>query len=62
MSVVPEVIVARQMDIRVAVLTWIANMASGMKGATLSHPDVLALGDRVAGDLRLVLEDLIKAI
>lgn len=62
MSVVPEVVVAKQMGVRTTVLTWVANMASGMKGATLSHPDVLALGERVSGDLRLILQDLIKAI
>ena len=62
MSVVPEVIVARQMGLRTLVLTWTANMASGMKGALLSHPDVLAFGDKVAGDLSLVLQDLIKQI
>lgn len=61
MSVVPEVVVARQMSLETVVLTWVANMASGMKGATLSHPDVLALGDRIAGGLRLILEDFIKA-
>jgi purine-nucleoside phosphorylase len=62
MSVVPEVIVARQMGLKTLVVTWTANMASGMKGALLSHPDVLALGDKVAGNLSLVLQDLIKQI
>jgi purine-nucleoside phosphorylase len=62
MSVVPEVIVARQMGLRTAVLTWTSNMASGMKGAALSHPDVLALGEKVAGNLSVVLQDLIKQL
>jgi len=62
MSVVPEVIVARQMGVRACVISWTANMAAGMKGALLSHPDVLALGDRVAGNLSLVLQDLIKQL
>jgi purine-nucleoside phosphorylase len=60
MSVVPEVVVARQMGIRVSALVWIANMAAGMKGATLSHPDVLALGEKVSNNLCAVLQDLIK--
>ena len=47
---------------RCVVLTWVANMASGMKGATLSHPDVLALGEKVSLDLRVVLQDLILAL
>ncbi len=62
MSVVPEVIVARQMGLRTAALVWVANMASGMKGATLSHPDVLALGAKVSADLSSVLQDFIKAL
>jgi purine-nucleoside phosphorylase len=62
MSVVPEVIVARQMGLRTLVITWTSNMASGMKGAALSHPDVLALGDKVAGNLSVVLQDLIKLV
>ncbi|MHB2025925.1 MAG: purine-nucleoside phosphorylase [Elusimicrobiota bacterium] len=62
MSVVPEVIVARQMGIRVLALAWISNMANGMKGAALSHPDVLDLGQKVSGGLRLVLQDIVAAL
>ncbi len=62
MSVVPEVIVARQMGLRTLVVTWTSNMASGMKGAALSHPDVLALGEKVSTNLSAVLQDLISAI
>ncbi len=62
MSVVPEVVVARQMDLKTLVLTWTSNMASGMKGAALSHPDVLALGDKVSHGLRAILEDLLKEL
>jgi purine-nucleoside phosphorylase len=62
MSVVPELIVARQMGLRSMAVTWTSNMASGMKGAALSHPDVLALGERVSQNLREVLQDLIRAV
>ncbi|MFA6316538.1 MAG: purine-nucleoside phosphorylase [Elusimicrobiota bacterium] len=61
MSVVPEVIVARQMGVRVSVLTWVSNMASGLPGACLNHTEVLALGKQVAGRLKLVLRDLLAA-
>ncbi len=62
MSVVPEVVVACQMGIRVATLVWTANMASGMKGASLSHPEVLALGAKVSSNLAAVLQDMIKQL
>ncbi len=62
MSVVPEVIVARQMNLKTLVLTWASNMASGMKGASLSHPDVLVLGEKVSARLNLILQDLISRI
>jgi len=60
MSVVPEVIPARQMGIKIAALTWISNMCSGMKGASLNHSEVLELGVKVSEGLRLVLADFIK--
>lgn len=62
MSVVPEVIVARQMGLRALVVTWASNMASGMKGASLNHENVLTLGDKVSDNLRLVLRELIAGI
>ncbi|MFI5347357.1 MAG: purine-nucleoside phosphorylase [Elusimicrobiota bacterium] len=62
MSVVPEVIPARQMGLSTAALVWTSNMAAGLPGAIQNHGDVLALGARVSDNLRLVLTDLIKAI
>lgn len=62
MSVVPEVIVARQMNVKVLVVTWTSNMASGMAKESLSHPEVLALGEKVSESLRAVLDDLLRKI
>ncbi|MBI3564704.1 MAG: purine-nucleoside phosphorylase [Elusimicrobia bacterium] len=62
MSVVPEVIPARQMGVTVGALVWTSNMAAGLPGSIQNHGDVLALGNRVSDDLRAVLGDLIKAI
>ncbi len=62
MSVVPEVVPARQMGLKVAALTWTSNMAAGLPGAVQNHDDVLALGERVAADLRAVLADAIAAL
>jgi purine-nucleoside phosphorylase len=62
MSVVPEVVPARQMGLRTAALVWISNMASGLDGSIQNHGDVLALGAKVSDNLRDVLSDLIAAL
>jgi purine-nucleoside phosphorylase len=62
MSVVPEVIPARQMGLTVAALVWTSNMAAGLPGAIQNHGDVLALGAKVSDNLRVVLSDLIAAL
>jgi purine-nucleoside phosphorylase len=59
MSIVPEVIVARQMGIRSCALAWTSNMAAGMNAEHLKHADVLALGAKVAVNLRGVLDDFL---
>jgi purine-nucleoside phosphorylase len=61
MSVVPEVIVARQMGIRTLVMSWVSNMAAGMAKESLEHSDVLSLGVKVSAGLRLVLSDLLRS-
>jgi purine-nucleoside phosphorylase len=62
MSVVPEVIPARQMGVKVGALVWTSNMAAGLPGSIQNHGDVLALGAKVSDDLRSVLSDLIPAV
>ncbi|NNN05485.1 MAG: purine-nucleoside phosphorylase [Elusimicrobia bacterium] len=62
MSVVPEVVPARQMGVATGALTWTSNMAAGLPGAIQNHGDVLALGERVAEDLRAVLSELIRTL
>jgi purine-nucleoside phosphorylase len=47
MSTVPEVIVARQMDIEVLGISCITNLAAGITDAPINHEDVMATGDRV---------------
>ena len=62
MSVVPEVIVAGQMGLKVLALSWIANMAAGISNETLKHGDVLALGQRMSVRLRGLLEAILQKI
>ena len=47
MSTVPEAIVARQCNLRVAGLSCITNLAAGRGGQPLSHAEVLETGERV---------------
>ena len=60
MSVVPEVLPARQMGVTTAAVVWTSNMAAGLPGAVLDHAEVLALGEQVSGDLRAVLVDRLE--
>jgi len=62
MSVVPEVIVARQLGIEVVGLSWIANMAAGMSKDALTHHDVLELGKKMAARLGKALTGLLGKI
>jgi purine-nucleoside phosphorylase len=62
MSVVPEVVPARQMGLTTAALVWTSNMAAGLPGAIQNHGDVLSLGAKVSENLRVVLSDLIAAL
>jgi purine-nucleoside phosphorylase len=57
MSTVPEVIVARQLGLRVAALSCITNLASGVSRSPLTHEDVLETGrDAAPRAAKLVTE------
>jgi len=62
MSTVPEVIVAKQIEMRMLALAWISNMAAGMTANPLTHTEVLALGEKVAGRLRGLFEALFSEL
>ncbi|HJX93668.1 MAG TPA: purine-nucleoside phosphorylase [Pyrinomonadaceae bacterium] len=47
MSTVPEVIVARQMNMEVLGISCITNMAAGISDQPINHEEVMATGDRV---------------
>jgi purine-nucleoside phosphorylase len=61
MSVVPETITARQLKLRVAGVCWISNFASGISKKTLTHEEVLELGEKVSVKMRGLLEALLKS-
>jgi purine-nucleoside phosphorylase len=56
MSTVPEVIAARQEQLRVAGLSCITNLAAGLGGESLDHEEVLATGAQVSEKTARLLE------
>jgi purine nucleotide phosphorylase len=59
MSTVPEVILARQLGLRVAAFSIITNLGAGMGDAPLSHEHTMKIAATAAGDLRRLLNRLI---
>jgi purine-nucleoside phosphorylase len=62
MSTVPEVIVARQMRMRVLGISCITNLAAGIASNPLSHQEVLATGQRVSGQLIALLQQVLPRL
>jgi len=60
MSTVPEAIVARQCDIRVAALSCITNLAAGRSRGVLSHAEVLEVAERVKASAAQLLKEFAK--
>lgn len=62
MSVVPEVIVAAQVGMRVLALTYISNMAAGVLKKKLSHEEVIETGKKVAEKLVKLIFKIIENV
>ncbi len=57
MSTVPEAIVARQCDLRVAAISCITNPAAGISKTPLSHSEVLEIGEQASSQaVKLITE------
>jgi purine-nucleoside phosphorylase len=62
MSTVPEVIAARQMGMRVCVLSLAANPAAGLVDRELTHQEVMDEGEKAAERLRVLLGALVDSV
>lgn len=62
MSVVPEVLVARQLGMEVAGLAVITNLAAGIGGRRLSHEEVLETTRKVSENFGKLLEEFIGSL
>jgi purine-nucleoside phosphorylase len=62
MSTVPEVIVARQMNIEVLGISCITNMAAGISDQPINHEEVMATGVRVGETFTQLLRRVVSRV
>ena len=62
MSTVPEVIAARQLNMRVLAIALISNRAAGLARQQLRHSEVLAAGNQGAEDLARLLDRILSGL
>jgi purine-nucleoside phosphorylase len=62
MSTVPEVIVARQMGIKVLAISCVTNMAAGVTDHPINHEEVLEIGRKIAGQFKELLREVVPLI
>jgi len=62
MSTVPEVIVARQMNIEVLGISCITNMAAGISDQPINHEEVMATGIRVRETFTQLLRRVVSRV
>lgn len=55
MSIIPEVIVARSLGMRVAGLSCITNRAAGLSGHPLDHREVIEVAERIASSFARIV-------
>lgn len=60
MSVVPEVISAKQLNMDVLGVCWISNYVPGIENKKISHDEVLNLGDLAGKNIKYIVENAIS--
>ncbi|MCK4936642.1 MAG: purine-nucleoside phosphorylase [Elusimicrobiales bacterium] len=61
MSVVPEVIAARQMKINVLGISWVSNFTTGISNKIIEHKEVLELGGKVSLKIKALIEAVLAS-
>jgi purine-nucleoside phosphorylase len=62
MSTVPEVIVARQMGIKVLAISCVTNMAAGILDQPIHHEEVLETGRKIASQFKALVREMVPQI
>src|SRR5256885_13330268 len=62
MSTVPEAIVARHMDMKVAGISCITNLAAGVSNRPIDHTQVMAIGERVREQFTELLKRVVTKL
>ena len=62
MSLVPEAIVANQMNMKVTALTYVSNKASGLSKKILTHNEVLQAGKKAAVSIKKIITNFVKEL
>ena len=62
MSLVPEAITAKHMNMKILALAYISNKASGLSKTKLSHKEVLELGKKNSLSISKIILQVIKEI
>ena len=62
MSTVPEVLAARQLNMRVLAVALITNRAAGLARQPLRHGEVLAAGNQGADNMARLLEGILPSL
>ena len=62
MSTACEAIAARHMGMRIMGMSCITNLAAGISPVPLSHAEVQETADRVSGEFKSLVAEIIKAL
>ncbi|MCX7905883.1 MAG: purine-nucleoside phosphorylase [Elusimicrobiales bacterium] len=60
MSVVPEVISAKQLKMNVFGVCWVSNYVPGIENKKISHDDVIKMGDEAGKKIKYIIEKVIE--